>query len=163
MKRVASERTRLTRRIRLTRLPRLHPITSRARIIKRTAFQFPEKLIPLTILNAIADRDLRIYGDGGNVRDWLFVEDHCEGIVAVLERRRIGESYNIGGNSERTNLEVVAEASAALEELMPSALNPALAARGMADHLELRTLVPDRPGQDRPHAVDCSRIERELG
>ena len=106
---------------------------------------------------------MRIYGDGGNVRDWLFVEDHCEGIVAVLERRRIGESYNIGGNSERTNLEVVAEVSAALEELMPSALNPALAARGMADHLELRTLVPDRPGQDSRHAVDCSRIERELG
>ena len=126
-------------------------------------FQFPEKLIPLTILNAVAGRDLTIYGDGGNVRDWLFVEDHCEGIVAVLERGRIGESYNIGGNSERTNLEVVAEVSAALEELLPAALNAALAARGMADYLQLRTLVPDRPGHDRRYAIDCSRIERELG
>lgn len=126
-------------------------------------FQFPEKLIPITILNAIAGRDLKIYGDGGNVRDWLFVEDHCEGIVAVLDRGRIGEKYNIGGNSERTNLEVIAEVSAALEQLMPSALNPSLAARGMADYLQLSTLVPDRPGHDRRYAIDCSRIERELG
>jgi dTDP-glucose 4,6-dehydratase len=126
-------------------------------------FQFPEKLIPLTILNAIAGCDLPIYGDGGNVRDWLFVEDHCEGIVTVLERGRIGESYNIGGNSERTNLEVVAEVSAALEELIPAALNTALAARGIADYLQLMTLVPDRPGHDRRYAIDCSRIERELG
>jgi len=126
-------------------------------------FQFPEKLIPLTILNAIAGRDLTIYGDGGNVRDWLFVEDHCDGIEAVLERGRIGESYNIGGNSERTNLEVVAEVSAVLEELMPAALNAALTARGLADYVQLQTLVPDRPGHDRRYAVDCSRIERELG
>jgi len=126
-------------------------------------FQFPEKLIPLTILNAIAGRDSRIYGDGGNVRDWLFVADHCEGIMAVLERGRIGESYNIGGNSERSNLEVVAEVSAALEELMPSALNPAPATRGLAEYFQLRTLVLDRPGHDRRYAIDCSRIKRELG
>lgn len=126
-------------------------------------FQFPEKLIPLTILNAIAGRDLPIYGDGGNVRDWLFVEDHCAGILAVLEGGRVGENYNIGGNSERTNLEVVAEVSAALEELMPSALNSALAARGMTDYSQLITFMPDRPGHDRRYAIDCSRIERELG
>lgn len=126
-------------------------------------FQFPEKLIPLTILNAIAGRDLPIYGDGGNVRDWLFVEDHCAGIVAVLERGRIGESYNIGGNSERTNLEVIMEISCTLEDLMPPALNLALRARGMANYLQVRTFVPDRPGHDRRYAIDCSRIERELG
>jgi dTDP-glucose 4,6-dehydratase len=126
-------------------------------------FQFPEKLIPLTILNALAGRNLPIYGDGGNVRDWLFVGDHCEGIAAVLERGRIGESYNVGGNCERTNLEVVAEVAAALEEQMPAALNPALAVREMENYLQLRTFVPDRPGHDRRYAIDCSRIERELG
>jgi len=126
-------------------------------------FQYPEKLIPLTILNALAARDLPVYGDGGNVRDWLFVEDHCAGIIAVLDRGRIGESYNIGGNSERTNLEVIAEVAAALEDQMPSALNPALVARGIASYLSLTTFVPDRPGHDRRYAIDCSRIERELG
>jgi dTDP-glucose 4,6-dehydratase len=126
-------------------------------------FQFPEKLIPLTILNAIAGRDLPLYGDGGNVRDWLFVEDHCAGIRAVLERGRIGESYNIGGNSERTNLEVVAEVCNALDEVMPAALNPALGAREMTAYAQLVTFVSDRPGHDRRYAVDCSRIQRELG
>jgi dTDP-glucose 4,6-dehydratase len=126
-------------------------------------FQFPEKLVPLTILNALAARDLPIYGDGGNVRDWLFVEDHCQGILAVLEHGRIGRSYNLGGNSECTNLEVVAEVAAALEEQMPAALTPALVARGMENYLQLQTLVPDRPGHDRRYAIDCSRIERELG
>ena len=126
-------------------------------------FQFPEKLIPLTILNAIAARDLPIYGDGGNVRDWLFVEDHCEAILAVLERGRIGEKYNIGGNSERTNLEVVADVAAAIEEARPAALNPELAARGLENYLQLRTLVPDRPGHDRRYAIDCTRIKSELG
>jgi dTDP-glucose 4,6-dehydratase len=126
-------------------------------------FQFPEKLIPLTILNAIAARDLPIYGDGGNVRDWLFVEDHCEAILAVLERGRIGEKYNIGGNSERTNLEVVADVSAAIELARPAALNPELAARGLENYLQLRTLVPDRPGHDRRYAIDCTRIKSELG
>jgi dTDP-glucose 4,6-dehydratase len=126
-------------------------------------FQFPEKLIPLTILNAVAGRDIPIYGDGGNLRDWLFVEDHCEGIRVVLERGRVGESYNIGGNCERSNLEVVAEVASALEESMPAALNPALAARGMETYLQLIELVQDRPGHDRRYAIDCSRIERELG
>ena len=125
-------------------------------------FQFPEKLIPLTILSAIAGRDLPIYGDGGNVRDWLFVDDHCAALIAVLERGRIGESYNIGGGCERTNLAVIAEVSAALEEAMPSALNPALAARGMTAYSQLLTFVPDRPGHDRRYAIDCSRIRREL-
>ena len=81
----------------------------------------------------------------------------------MLERGRIGESYNLGGNSERTDLEVVAEVAAALEESMPAALNPALAARGMKNYLQLKTSVPDRPGHDRRYAIDCSRIERELG
>jgi dTDP-glucose 4,6-dehydratase len=126
-------------------------------------FQFPEKLIPLTILNAIGGRDLALYGDGGNVRDWLFVADHCQGIRAVLERGRMGESYNLGGNCERTNLEVVAAVAGALGAAMPAALNPALAARGMENYLQLISLVSDRPGHDRRYAIDSSRIKRELG
>ena len=126
-------------------------------------FQFPEKLIPLTILNAAAGRDVPIYGKGSNVRDWLFVDDHCAGIVAVLARGRVGTSYNIGGKSERTNLEVMSEVSTALEALMPGTLNPALLARGLANYSELQTFVPDRPGHDQRYAIDCSRIERELG
>jgi dTDP-glucose 4,6-dehydratase len=125
-------------------------------------FQFPEKLIPLLILSAIAGKNLPIYGDGLNVRDWLFVEDHCNGILAVLERGQVGEHYNIGGSSERTNLEVLAEICAALDAMAPAQQNPALAARGFTSYSELRTFVPDRPGHDRRYAIDCSRIKREL-
>ena len=89
-------------------------------------FQFPEKLIPLMILNALDGRPLPIYGDGGNVRDWLHVEDHCAGILLVLEKGRAGEKYNIGGGNERTNLEIVDRICDALDELRPAASNPAL-------------------------------------
>src|SRR5215468_12732774 len=112
-------------------------------------YQYPEKLIPLTLLNALEGKSLPIYGDGGNVRDWLYVEDHCAGIHRVLERGRAGENYNIGGGNERTNLEIVDHLCAALEAARPARDNPALAARGIASYAALKTFVPDRPGHDR--------------
>lgn len=125
--------------------------------------QYPEKLIPLTISNAAAGKALPLYGDGLNVRDWLFVGDHCEAILTILDRGRVGERYNVGGRNERTNLEVVSEVCAALDELLPADSNAALAANGCKSYRDLTTLVPDRPGHDRRYAIDCSRIARELG
>ena len=116
-------------------------------------FQFPEKLIPLTILNAAERRPLPIYGDGGNVRDWLHVDDHCAGILTVLEKGRVGEKYNIGGGNERTNLEVVDRICDLIDELK----HPPVSCH------TLKTFVPDRPGHDRRYAIDASRIRRELG
>jgi|SRR5579872_5101341 len=116
-------------------------------------FQFPEKLIPLTILNAIDGRALPIYGDGAHVRDWLHVDDHCAGILLVLRRGQPGENYNIGGGNERTNLEIVNRICDVLDEAAPSARS----------HHELKTFVPDRPGHDRRYAIDATKIRRELG
>jgi dTDP-glucose 4,6-dehydratase len=125
--------------------------------------QYPEKLIPLTISNAVAGKALPVYGDGQNIRDWLFVGDHCEAILAILDQGRVGQRYNVGGRNERTNLEVVNEVCAALDELLPADSNAALAAIGCKSYPDLITLVPDRPGHDRRYAIDCSRIEQELG
>jgi len=125
-------------------------------------FQFPEKLIPLTILNALEGKPLPIYGDGQNVRDWIYVEDHCAGVLAALERGRIGEKYNLGGGAERRNLEIVDAICDQLERALPAAANPALAARGAASYSELKTFVPDRPGHDRRYAIDSSKARREL-
>jgi dTDP-glucose 4,6-dehydratase len=124
-------------------------------------FQFPEKLIPLVILNAVEGRPLPIYGDGGQVRDWLHVEDHCAGLLAVLERGGVGERYNIGGGNERTNLQVVDRVCDALEEVRPARSNPAL--RGAPDYRSLKTFVADRPGHDRRYAIDAARIREGLG
>lgn len=126
-------------------------------------FQFPEKLIPLVILNALEGKALPIYGDGGNVRDWLYVEDHCDGIVRVLEAGAVGGKYNIGGNNERTNLEVVERICEVLDRERPVHTNPALSLRGLSRYRDLMTFVPDRPGHDRRYAIDASRISRELG
>jgi dTDP-glucose 4,6-dehydratase len=126
-------------------------------------YQFPEKLIPLMILNAVEGKSLPIYGDGGNVRDWLYVEDHCEGILLVLRKGVPGGKYNVGGGDERTNLQVVDALCAALEAEQPAATNPALAARGIGSYARLRTFVPDRPGHDRRYAIDASKIRAELG
>src|SRR5438093_6645800 len=123
-------------------------------------FQFPEKLIPLMILNALEGKPLPIYGDGGNVRDWLHVEDHCAGILRVLEKGRAGEKYNVGGGNERTNLEIVDHICDVLELVAPGRSNPALAGRSYRD---LKTFVPDRPGHDRRYAIDATKIRRELG
>jgi dTDP-glucose 4,6-dehydratase len=124
-------------------------------------YQFPEKLIPLMILNAIDGVALPIYGDGGNVRDWLHVDDHCEGLLLVLTAGRVGEKYNIGGGNERTNLEIVDRLCDELEALYPAASNPALNGRG--HYSALKTFVPDRPGHDRRYAIDATKIRRELG
>jgi dTDP-glucose 4,6-dehydratase len=124
-------------------------------------YQFPEKLMPLMILNALDGRPLPIYGDGGNVRDWLHVDDHCAGVLRVLEQGKVGEKYNIGGSSERTNLQVIDTLCAALEEIVPAAGNPLVRERG--SYTALKTFVADRPGHDRRYAIDASRIRRELG
>ena len=127
-------------------------------------FQFPEKLIPLMILNAIEGRPLPIYGDGGNVRDWLHVEDHCAGLLAVLERGQVGGKYNIGGGCERTNLQIVDAICDVLEELLPAASNPAL--RALPEprvYRALKTMVEDRPGHDRRYAVNATKVQNELG
>jgi dTDP-glucose 4,6-dehydratase len=126
-------------------------------------YQFPEKLIPLMTLNALEGRALPIYGDGGNVRDWLHVEDHCRGILAVLASGRPGEKYNLGGRCELTNLQLVDALCDALESARPAAGNPALAARGISAYRDLKSFVADRPGHDRRYAIDDSKIRRELG
>jgi dTDP-glucose 4,6-dehydratase len=126
-------------------------------------FQYPEKLIPLMIRNALDGKALPIYGDGGNVRDWLFVEDHCSGILAVLQRGRVGAKYNIGGGNERDNLRVVDELCRILDRLAPPAQNPALSSRGLTSYSSLKTFVPDRPGHDRRYAIDATKIRAELG
>jgi dTDP-glucose 4,6-dehydratase len=116
-------------------------------------YQFPEKLIPLIILNALNGKPLPIYGDGLNVRDWLYVGDHCSAIRAVLEKGRLGETYNIGGWNEMANIEVVKTVCALLDELKPAA----------QPYATLITYVKDRPGHDQRYAIDASKIERELG
>ncbi len=124
-------------------------------------YQFPEKLIPLMILNAIEGRPLPVYGDGGQVRDWLHVDDHCAGLLLVLEKGRPGEKYNVGGGNEHTNLEIVDRLCEALEALRPAASNDRLAGRG--GYHALKTSVADRPGHDRRYAIDATKITRELG
>jgi dTDP-glucose 4,6-dehydratase len=118
-------------------------------------YQFPEKLIPLVILHALAGKPLPIYGDGQQVRDWLFVEDHCRAIAEVLAHGNPGETYNIGGWNERTNLEVVRTITATLDNLRPRADG-----RPYADQI---SFVTDRPGHDRRYAIDAGKIKRELG
>jgi dTDP-glucose 4,6-dehydratase len=118
-------------------------------------YHFPEKLIPLVLLNALAGKPLPIYGDGQQVRDWLYVEDHCRAIARVLEVGRVGETYNIGGWNEKTNLEVVNTLCAVLDELEPRTDGKRYA--------EQITYVKDRPGHDRRYAIDARKIERELG
>ncbi len=118
-------------------------------------YQFPEKLIPLMITHALAGKPLPIYGDGLQVRDWLFVLDHCKAIAAVLEKGKVGETYNVGGCNQRSNREVVHTLCALLDELVPdSPYKP---------HAQLITSVKDRPGHDRRYAIDATKIEREIG
>jgi dTDP-glucose 4,6-dehydratase len=117
-------------------------------------FHFPEKLIPLVILNALDEKPLPVYGTGANVRDWLFVEDHARALHLVIRTGRVGESYNIGGRAERTNLEVVETICSILDRLRP---------RRSGAYRDLISFVADRPGHDRRYAIDPSKIERELG
>lgn len=118
-------------------------------------YQFPEKLIPLMIQNGLQGKPLPVYGDGSNVRDWLFVEDHCSAIQTVLEKGKPGEVYNVGGNSERKNIDVVTILCELLDELQPDSVH--------APHTNLITYVTDRPGHDRRYAIDASKIRDELG
>jgi dTDP-glucose 4,6-dehydratase len=117
-------------------------------------YQFPEKLIPLVTLKALAGEPLPIYGNGSNVRDWLYVEDHCRAIRRVLEAGRPGEVYNVGGDSERTNLEVVDTLCGLLDELAPASPH--------RPHASLKVFVADRPGHDQRYAIDASKIKTEL-
>jgi len=116
-------------------------------------YHFPEKLIPLVILKGLAGQPLPVYGAGDNVRDWLYVEDHARALRLVVEKGRVGESYNVGGHNERTNLEVVRGICALLDEMAPAG----------APHDRLITFVADRPGHDKRYAIDADKIERELG
>ncbi len=115
-------------------------------------YQFPEKLIPLVIRNALAGTPLPVYGDGRNVRDWLYVLDHCEALRLVLERGRAGDTYNIGGNAEKGNIDVVRMICSLLDEIQPG-----------RKHSDLITFVKDRPGHDRRYAMNTGKIARELG
>jgi len=115
---------------------------------------FPEKLIPLVIVNALAGKPLPVYGDGLNVRDWLYVKDHCAAIRTVLAQGRVGETYNVGGLNEKTNIDIVRGICRLLDELRPDPAGP---------RERLITFVKDRPGHDRRYAIDAAKIERELG
>jgi dTDP-glucose 4,6-dehydratase len=116
-------------------------------------YHFPEKLIPLVILNALEGKPLPVYGDGSNVRDWLYVEDHARALVMVLERGRIGDKYNIGGRNERSNLQVVQSICDLMDVMAPKG----------SPHRDLITFVEDRPGHDQRYAIDASKTEREIG
>jgi dTDP-glucose 4,6-dehydratase len=117
-------------------------------------YHFPEKLIPLMVVNALTGKPLPVYGDGQQIRDWLYVTDHCSAIRAVLARGRLGETYNIGGWNEKTNLNVVRAICRLLDELRP---------HPTGSYSRLITHVTDRPGHDRRYAIDARKIERELG
>jgi dTDP-glucose 4,6-dehydratase len=116
-------------------------------------YQFPEKLIPLVILNALEGRPLPVYGTGSNVRDWLHVEDHARALLLILEKGRIGETYNVGGRNEQTNVAVVEQICALMDRLRPAG----------RPHGDLITFVTDRPGHDARYAIDATKIETELG
>lgn len=118
-------------------------------------YHFPEKLIPLTILNALEEKPLPVYGRGENVRDWLFVEDHARALALIFEKGRVGESYNVGGEAERTNLQVVEQICDVLDSMRP--LRSGHARRTLIE------FVTDRPGHDRRYAIDCTKLKEELG
>jgi dTDP-glucose 4,6-dehydratase len=123
-------------------------------------YQFPEKLIPLVILNAIKGKDIPIYGDGKNVRDWLYVEDHADAIYQIINKSDSGNTYNIGGECEKTNIEVVEKICEILETLYPSSRNKNLRAKKYKDLIKF---VKDRPGHDRRYAINCDKIKKEIG
>ncbi|MBO9668781.1 MAG: dTDP-glucose 4,6-dehydratase [Bdellovibrio sp.] len=118
-------------------------------------YQFPEKLIPLVIHNALKGKDLPIYGDGSNIRDWLYVVDHCEAIELALEKGRVGETYNVGGWNEKKNIEVVDTICRTLDQIRPRTDGKS--------YLEQKVFVKDRPGHDKRYAIDATKIEKELG
>lgn len=118
-------------------------------------YQFPEKLIPLMILNIVEQKPLPVYGDGKNIRDWLYVEDHCDALLTVFEKGKVGETYNVGGNMEKQNIEIV--------NMLCDILDERLERKGKESSRQLVQFVPDRPGHDRRYAIDSSKIQNELG
>ena len=126
-------------------------------------YQFPEKMIPLMIMNALAGKPLPVYGDGMNVRDWLYVEDHCRALKVAFEKGVPGEVYTVGGNNEQKNIDVVNNICNILDEVAPPLEIPQLREQGLKSYNELIRYVTDRPGHDRRYAIDSARIKRELG
>jgi dTDP-glucose 4,6-dehydratase len=128
-------------------------------------YHFPEKLVPLVILNAVEGKPLPVYGDGKNIRDWLYVEDHCEAIWLILGKGKPGETYNIGGECEKRNIDVVNAICDMLEELHPISDNPAfrIPQSAIRNYKDLITFVNDRAGHDRRYAINCDKIKKELG
>lgn len=126
-------------------------------------YQFPEKLIPLMIINALKGKGLPVYGDGQNVRDWLYVEDHCRAIDTVLNKGRLGETYNIGGRNEKKNLDLVNEVCSIIDERLSSDKGLSAKYPFKGSRKGLIHFVKDRPGHDRRYAIDCSKIENDLG
>ena len=128
-------------------------------------FQFPEKLIPVVILKALSGQPIPVYGKGENVRDWLYVTDHCEALFQIVKSGRAGETYNIGGNNEQTNLDIVKKICSILDAIRPAAENSEAQAStpNLSSYDELITFVTDRPGHDLRYAVDASKIKSELG
>ncbi len=128
------------------------------------SYQFPEKLIPLIILNALEGKTLPVYGDGKNVRDWLFVKDHCSAIWTILNKGKNGETYNIGGNSEKTNIDIVNEICDTLQEIYPIENSEFIdKSTGLKTYSDLISFVKDRPGHDKRYAIDFNKINKELG
>ena len=126
-------------------------------------YQHPEKLIPLMIFNALQGRPLPIYGDGGNVRDWIYVEDHCRALHTILEKGQPGEQYLIGSHNERRNFDLVQTLCSLLDEMFPPQDNPALATQGIEQYADLIRFVSDRPGHDRRYAIDARKLRESLG
>ncbi|HET9908507.1 MAG TPA: dTDP-glucose 4,6-dehydratase [Anaerolineales bacterium] len=126
-------------------------------------YQFPEKMIPLMILNALSGKSLPVYGDGSNVRDWIYVEDHCKAVQLAFESGKVGGEYAIGANNEQKNINLVNEICSILDDIAPPVEIPQLNERGLKSYRELIQFVKDRPGHDRRYAIDSARITRELG
>lgn len=126
-------------------------------------YQFPEKMIPLMILNALSGRSLPVYGDGSNVRDWIHVEDHCRAVKLAFEKGKSGEVYAVGGGNERRNIDLVNQICTILDDIAPPVEVPQLRERGLKSYSELIRFVEDRPGHDHRYAIDSARITRELG
>lgn len=126
-------------------------------------YQFPEKMIPLMILNAVEGKFLPVYGDGGNIRDWLYVTDHCQALLTVLEKGKTGEVYNIGGKNEQKNIDLVRLICSILDKLLPVSKNPHTQGLPIKQYSDLITFVKDRPGHDRRYAIDSTKISQQLG
>lgn len=126
-------------------------------------YQFPEKLIPLIIMNALSGKPLPVYGDGSNVRDWIFVEDHCKAVKLAFEKGRPGEVYAVGASNEQKNLDLIHQICSILDDVAPPVEVPALHEQGLESYRDLIRFVTDRPGHDRRYAIDSAKITRELG